>query len=264
MHIYYIAGIPYSDELYHYGILGQKWGVRRFQNPDGTLTALGKIHYGVEKTGEAISKGAKIVGKGVKNLSKHKLDKFKSNHTWMLSEEELAERTARLDRENRYRDALAKNKQPITRGKKVIGDILETGAKTLGAKAFGALGEKIFGKKEKAVRDLEEVLLDPKATASEIKEARDRFNAHTALKLRQEKERADQAYYDPNNLPDIRTLNKQQLDAYTAWTESYKKAYGSQEGNSNTANVTTGDVTSAFVEYDRYQNWLQERDKFNK
>lgn len=32
----------YSNELCHHGILGQKWGVRRYQNKDGSLTALGK------------------------------------------------------------------------------------------------------------------------------------------------------------------------------------------------------------------------------
>jgi hypothetical protein len=30
------------NQLYHYGIKNQKWGVRRFQNEDGTRTALGK------------------------------------------------------------------------------------------------------------------------------------------------------------------------------------------------------------------------------
>lgn len=34
-----------NDELYHFGIEGMKWGVRRYQNKDGSLTEAGKSHY---------------------------------------------------------------------------------------------------------------------------------------------------------------------------------------------------------------------------
>lgn len=35
----------WMNELYHYGILGMKWGVRRYQNKDGSLTPKGKLRY---------------------------------------------------------------------------------------------------------------------------------------------------------------------------------------------------------------------------
>ena len=41
-----------SPDVYHWGIHGQQWGKRRYQNEDGSLTPLGRIHYGVGEAKE--------------------------------------------------------------------------------------------------------------------------------------------------------------------------------------------------------------------
>ena len=44
--------MEYGDALEHHGVKNQRWHVRRWQNPDGSLTPAGRIHYGVKKIRE--------------------------------------------------------------------------------------------------------------------------------------------------------------------------------------------------------------------
>ena len=50
------------EELYHHGIKGQRWGVRRFQNSDGTLTEAGKKRYVRNETAVAATVGTMLGG----------------------------------------------------------------------------------------------------------------------------------------------------------------------------------------------------------
>ena len=55
-----------QGELYHHGIKGQKWGVRRFQNKDGSLTPAGKKRYDEPNVGRKTSESVTIDGQTFK------------------------------------------------------------------------------------------------------------------------------------------------------------------------------------------------------
>ena len=64
-----------ENELYHWGIKGMKWGVRRYQNPDGTLTPAGRKRLEKKDQKWAKKKTEKITAKA-KKTSQRELDAY--------------------------------------------------------------------------------------------------------------------------------------------------------------------------------------------
>lgn len=147
-----------EKELLHWGIKGMKWGVRRYQNKDGTLTAAGKKRYNAEmerlKNEEKILKNkeatraklAKLENKqkeiderkkalngdsGKKTVTKKAGDESEPKRKSVkdMSDEELSAVVRRAQLEKQYRDL---NPQQISAGKKFFNTFIVPTATNVG------------------------------------------------------------------------------------------------------------------------------------
>lgn len=132
------------NELYHHGINGMKWGVRRFQNPDGSLKPAGEQRYGSGKSLGQRIKEHKVAKTRKKNLQKArdareakkkaeaerlktaeeraKLIKAGKIKIKDMTDEEIANRTARLENEKRLKQ-LERDTEVITAGKAFVNTV---------------------------------------------------------------------------------------------------------------------------------------------
>lgn len=107
------------NELHHHGIKGMRWGVRRYQNPDGSRTALGKKRESSRNDKEKKARKADV----------------KNRRT--MSDADLKKRVERMKLEKEYKTLVDEDTTP---GKKYVFEILSAvGKKTLTIAAAGAL-----------------------------------------------------------------------------------------------------------------------------
>ena len=117
-----------DDCLQHHGIPGQKWGIRRFQNEDGSLTAEGKARYGTQRGWEA----KQMYKRGAIDAAEYKSRK-KANNAFGKIDNALLLGTGRAQREFAQRHK---------RGLIVTSSVLSamSGAATAALRGNGPLG----------------------------------------------------------------------------------------------------------------------------
>ena len=153
--------------LAHHGILRQRWGVRRFQNPDGTLTQLGKRRYGdpkehgntiANKEGkkalennykradteaakdvlDGVSKSLNSAGDAVDSIGKRKSKTINKADYSKISDQELRDRINRMAMERKYGELTGDTKL-VRSGQDWTREILQTTGAIVGIGATIAM-----------------------------------------------------------------------------------------------------------------------------
>lgn len=128
----------FEDELMHYGILGMHWGLRRWQNKDGSLTPAGVKHYNKIRRKE-LKEQAKREGSNRKIDNQVDKDyqakmRFDAEHPGYLTDQEIEDRIRRLQRERTLQDEYAKA-HPKSRGKQFTESFINSLVSGAGKKA---------------------------------------------------------------------------------------------------------------------------------